>query len=288
MHGAVTGHLAIAHAIDCRERYFGTHLLQIARQQTTRLGGGLRPMRHPDRAAGDQCRAEEWRRVRQVGLNGHLARQLHCARFNRPCAGGFVGLNRTAGTGHIGHGHANVRQARGLLPRVREVQTARQFGTNQQQAGDELGRTGRIDADLRLGSRQGCRRRNSERQTANLAVVINRCTQLFQTVKHRLHRTCISLFVAIKIHWAICKQGKAGHETHHRAGQSAEHIDVAMESAGYRRSNRYGGVGCGIHVAADTEGFECAHHKVRVARTQQANQSNGLAAEGGENQVAVG
>ena len=33
---------------------------------------------------------------------------------------------------------------------MREVQTARQFGTNQQQAGDELGRTGRIDADLRL------------------------------------------------------------------------------------------------------------------------------------------
>ena len=89
-------------------------------------------------------------------------------------------------------------------------------------------------------------------------------------------------------HTSLLKQGKAGHETHHRAGQSAEHIDVAMESAGYRRSNRYGGVGCGIHVAADTEGFECAHHKVRVARTQQANQSNGLAAEGGENQVAVG
>ena len=42
-------------------------------------------------------------------------------------------------------------------------------------------------------ARQGCRRRNSERQTANLAVVINRCTQLFQTVKHRLHRACISL-----------------------------------------------------------------------------------------------
>ena len=141
---------------------------------------------------------------------------------------------------------------------------------------------------MRLGSRQGCRRRNSERQTANLAVIINRCTQLFQTVKHRLHRACISLFVAIKIHWAICKQGKAGHETHHRAGQSAEHIDVAMESAGYGRSNRYGGVGCGIHVAADTEDFEGVHHKVRVARTQQANQSNGLAAEGGENQVAVG
>ena len=113
-------------------------------------------------------------------------------------------------------------------------------------------------------------------------------TAEFQTVKHRLHRACISLFVAIKIHWAICKQGKAGHETHHRAGQSAEHIDVAMESAGYGRSNRYGGVGCGIHVAADTEGFEGTHHKVRVARTQQANQSNGLAAEGGENQVAVG
>ena len=131
----------------------------------------------------------KWRRVRQIGLNGHLARQLHCAGSTV-----HVRADSSAPQPHRRHRSHRPRSCEcaagsGSSPRVREVQTARQFGTNQQQAGDELGRTGRIDADLRLGSRQGCRRRNSERQTANLAVVINRCTQLFQTVKHRLHRT---------------------------------------------------------------------------------------------------
>lgn len=80
---------AIAHAIDCRERYFGTHLFQIARQQN-HPAGWSQPMRHPDRAAGE-CRAEEWSRVRQVGPNGHLSavalravQPSMCGRIRRP------------------------------------------------------------------------------------------------------------------------------------------------------------------------------------------------------------
>ena len=189
-------------------------------------------MRYTDRTTGNQGRTEEWRRIRQVRFDSHLIRQLYRARLDRPCAGGLIGFNCTASTGHIDHGHADVRQTRGLFSCVRQSQSTGQFGTNQQQAGDELGGTGRIDTDPSLSSRKLGWRCNGKRQSSDFPVVFDLGTKLLQTVKHRPHRAGVGLFVTVEMHWPIGEQCQSRYKTHHRTGQAAEHINVAIESAG--------------------------------------------------------
>ena len=57
--GMSTCDFAITDAVLFRERHLRSHAFKIPRQQTTRLRGGFRPMRHTHGSAGDQRGAQD-------------------------------------------------------------------------------------------------------------------------------------------------------------------------------------------------------------------------------------
>ena len=138
MHMAVATHLAIPHAVLFGERDARAHAFQISRQQSTGLGGLSRPVRYAHRASGDQSRAEERRRIRQVRFDDHAFRQLQRGMADSPDARLLISGRIAARAVHISDGHADMRQARRLLPRMPQLQPTGQARPDQQQTGDEL------------------------------------------------------------------------------------------------------------------------------------------------------
>ena len=70
--GMSTCDFAITDAVLFRERHLRSHAFKIPRQQTTRLRGGFRPMRHTHGSAGDQRGAQERSGIRQIRFDRHL------------------------------------------------------------------------------------------------------------------------------------------------------------------------------------------------------------------------
>ena len=156
----------------------------------------------------------------------------------------------------IGHRHSDMRQAWSLFPRMVQLKAAWHTRADQQQAGNELRRAGRIDGNHIRRFAHGrikCGRSDCERQTAFFTVVFNGRAQLPQAIQHRFHRAGICLLIAIEIDGTIGEQRKSRHETHHRAGKSAVNFRIAMEVAIRWRRHRYRRISFDINLTADAK-----------------------------------
>lgn len=120
----VAGHFAVPDVVNHREADLGSHTFQISRKHASGLRSGFRPMRYAHGSSGDERCAKERGGIRQVRFDRHSFGQLHGSRLHGPHASVFVCVDTHAGTMQIGHGHANMRQTRRLLPRVMQFQTA--------------------------------------------------------------------------------------------------------------------------------------------------------------------
>ena len=196
------------------------------------------------------------------------------------------------GTGRlqIGDRHTDMRKTRQMVAGVLQFQSAGQARTNQQQAGDELGRSGRVDGHrMRRRARPvGYRGRGQrERQSPRLPVVFDARAQLLQPVQYRLHRTRIGLCVAVEPHRPVGEHRQSGDEPHHCAGQTTVHIHVAGESPGCRRYDVHGRLVIRIDLELHAQRPQRTHHQIRIARAQQADQRNRTPPHRGQDQIPV-
>ena len=143
-HTQQTGEVVVEHftIVDFAERLAverdrRSELVQHRRQQTSRLRRVRRPVRHTHVAARDERGAQERRGVRQVGFDGHGARQIEDTRLHKPTSP-FRHRHIAAGRVDVLHRHADVRQARQRTAGVAQQHASGNSGSREQQAGDEL------------------------------------------------------------------------------------------------------------------------------------------------------
>ena len=147
----------------------------------------------------------------------------------------LIHIHSDASRLQIGDRHTDVRKARQMVAGVLQFQSAGQARTDQQQTGDELGGSGRVDGHRmrrRVHSVGRHRWGQRERQSPRLPVVFDVRAQLLQPVQYRLHRTRIGLCVAVEPHRPVGEHRQSGDEPHHRTGQTAIHVHITGEPSG--------------------------------------------------------
>ena len=202
----------------------------------------------------------------------------------------FIHIHDDTGRLQIGDCHTDMRKTRQMVAGVVQFQSVGQTCADQQQAGDELGGSGRIDGHrMRRNIRPvGCHRRSQrERQSSRFPVVFDVCAQLLQPVQYRLHRTSVGLCVAVEPHRPVGEHRQSGDEPHHRAGQTAVHVHVSCESPGRRRYDTHRRLVIRIDLELHAQRPQRTHHQIRIARAQQADQRNRTPPHRGQDQIPV-
>ena len=145
----------------------------------------------------------------------------------------------------------------------------------EQQAGDELGRTGSIDGDLPAfwhvvgGHRKG----------KAIAFYIN--AEAAQRIQRRGHGAVIGLLIAIDAHRAIRQRRDRWHKAHHGAGQPAIHRGTVQLS---RLDVDIGP----LMGEANPHGAERILHQLRIARYQRGVQDRRGISQRGQDEGAIG
>ena len=229
------------------------------------LGGLGRPAGDGHRAAGDEGRDEERRRVREVGFDVDVDAS-DGARGDDPAPGlGVVDLDTARGEGR--DGHLDVGEARQPFTRVAQVESALEAGGRQQEGGDELARRRCVDLEFAAPDRTGAVHGERERTAA---VVVEVDPERLQPVDHAGHGAAPGVLVAVEGGRAEGECRHGGQEAHHRAGEAAVDRGRAEQLGGGRDAQVVTEPpGAGDAFEARAEGAQPIDHQLAVARPER-------------------